>query len=55
MNRKIYWEKQGIDMLCGVHCISSLLQGIPLIIQALSLTRSPFPNSHWSLTKSRKS
>ena len=24
---KIYWEKQGVDMLCGVHTINSLLQG----------------------------
>ncbi|KAL4478050.1 hypothetical protein ABPG72_013489 [Tetrahymena utriculariae] len=23
----IYWEKQGLDQLCGVHCINSLLQG----------------------------
>ena len=23
----IYWEKQGTDRLCGVHCINSLLQG----------------------------
>ncbi|CAD8073463.1 unnamed protein product [Paramecium primaurelia] len=23
----IYWEKQGYDQLCGVHCINSLLQG----------------------------
>ncbi|CAD8155914.1 unnamed protein product [Paramecium pentaurelia] len=29
MNYKqlIYWEKQGYDQLCGVHCINSLLQG----------------------------
>lgn len=25
---KVYWEKQGADSLCGVHCINSLLQGI---------------------------
>jgi len=25
--KKIYWEKQGVDMLCGVHTINSLLQG----------------------------
>ncbi len=24
---KVYWEKQGMDSLCGVHCINSLLQG----------------------------
>ena len=24
---KVYWEKQGVDSLCGVHCINSLLQG----------------------------
>ena len=24
---KVYWEKQGVDQLCGVHCINSLLQG----------------------------
>ena len=23
----IYFEKQGADMMCGVHCINSLLQG----------------------------
>ena len=23
----IYWEKQGSDKLCGVHCINTLLQG----------------------------
>ena len=23
----VYWEKQGIDRLCGNHCINSLLQG----------------------------
>ena len=23
----VYWEKQGTDRLCGVHCINSLLQG----------------------------
>ena len=23
----IYWEKQGADYLCAVHCINSLLQG----------------------------
>jgi len=27
MDYTIYWEKQGMDMLCGVHCINSLLQG----------------------------
>lgn len=26
-NQVIYWEKQGQDMLCGLHCINSLLQG----------------------------
>jgi ataxin-3 len=25
--KKIYWEQQGVDMLCGVHTINSLLQG----------------------------
>lgn len=25
--QKIYWEQQGVDMLCGVHTINSLLQG----------------------------
>jgi len=25
--KNIYWEKQGVDMLCGVHSINSLLQG----------------------------
>ena len=25
---KVYWQKQGVDSLCGVHCINSLLQGI---------------------------
>ena len=23
----IYWEKQGTDRLCAVHCLNSLLQG----------------------------
>lgn len=23
----IYWEKQGKDRLCGLHCINSLMQG----------------------------
>lgn len=23
----IYWEKQGTDRLCAVHCVNSLLQG----------------------------
>ncbi|EAR85046.1 josephin protein (macronuclear) [Tetrahymena thermophila SB210] len=23
----VYWEKQGNDLLCGVHCLNSLLQG----------------------------
>ncbi len=23
----VYFEKQGRDMMCGVHCINSLLQG----------------------------
>lgn len=27
LNYKVYWEKQGMDSLCGVHCINSLLQG----------------------------
>lgn len=27
MSTLIYWEKQGYDRLCGVHCINSLLQG----------------------------
>lgn len=26
-NHKVYWEKQGGDMLCAVHTINSLLQG----------------------------
>jgi ataxin-3 len=25
--KKVYWERQGSDKLCGVHCINSLLQG----------------------------
>ncbi len=29
--KKVYWEKQGVDRLCGVHAISSLLQGNNLI------------------------
>lgn len=27
MDHKIYWEKQGADRLCGVHCVNCLLQG----------------------------
>lgn len=27
LNYKVYWERQGVDSLCGVHCINSLLQG----------------------------
>lgn len=27
LNYHVYWEKQGADSLCGVHCINSLLQG----------------------------
>ena len=23
----IYFEKQGADMMCGVHCINALMQG----------------------------
>lgn len=23
----VYWEKQSDDLLCGVHCLNSLLQG----------------------------
>ncbi len=23
----VYFEKQGADMMCGVHCINALLQG----------------------------
>ena len=23
----VYFEKQGEDMLCGLHCINSMLQG----------------------------
>ena len=23
----VYWEKQGTDRLCAVHCINSILQG----------------------------
>lgn len=26
-NFKVYWEKQGKNRLCGLHCINSLLQG----------------------------
>lgn len=26
-NQVIYFEKQGQDMLCGLHCINALLQG----------------------------
>ena len=25
--QKVYWEKQGVDELCGVHTVNSLLQG----------------------------
>lgn len=25
--KMIYFEKQGRDMMCGVHCINALLQG----------------------------
>lgn len=32
LNYKVYWEKQGVDSLCGVHCINSLLQGSFLLI-----------------------
>ena len=24
---KVYFEKQGEDMLCGLHCINAILQG----------------------------
>jgi len=24
---KVYFEKQGNDMMCGLHCINALLQG----------------------------
>ena len=24
---KVYFEKQGEDMLCGLHCINAMLQG----------------------------
>ena len=24
---KVYFEKQGPDMLCGLHCINAMLQG----------------------------
>jgi ataxin-3 len=27
VQEKVYWEKQGQDKLCGVHCVNSLLQG----------------------------
>ena len=23
----IYWEQQGKDLMCGLHCINTLLQG----------------------------
>ena len=26
-NSLVYFEKQGEDMLCGLHCINSMLQG----------------------------
>ena len=26
-NELIYWEKQGIDRLCGLHCVNAILQG----------------------------
>ena len=26
-NAVVYFEKQGQDMLCGLHCINALLQG----------------------------
>ena len=26
-NQLVYFEKQGQDMLCGLHCINALLQG----------------------------
>ena len=32
LDYKVYWEKQGVDQLCGVHCINSLLQGSSTII-----------------------
>ena len=25
--QKVYFEKQGEDMLCGLHCVNSMLQG----------------------------
>ena len=25
--QKVYFEKQGEDMLCGMHCVNSMLQG----------------------------
>ncbi len=27
MIQTVYWEKQGVDALCGVHTLNSLLQG----------------------------
>ncbi len=32
MTAKVYFEKQGADRLCGVHCLNSLLQG-PIFTQ----------------------
>ena len=26
-SRYVYFEKQGGDMMCGVHCVNALLQG----------------------------
>ena len=37
---KVYWEKQGVDQLCGVHCINSLLQGTLNIIDRSLLQRN---------------
>jgi hypothetical protein len=33
MQDKIYWEQQGVDRLCGVHSVNSLLQGTHLLIK----------------------
>jgi hypothetical protein len=39
MENKIYWEKQGVDRLCGVHSVNSLLQGTESTTQVHFLMR----------------
>lgn len=45
LNYKVYWEKQGVDSLCGVHCINSLLQGTHTIT-GRPLLRRDLPVQH---------